>query len=134
MAAPGVSRAVPNHNMTGKVCNHESQTKAGMPGRIDGNAGRLDSGQPGQSKQVYGRHLPGVTPYRTAPHGVLIVKKLQVKIGGSWAWFFCHVGTEIKTTPNKRQALPHKAFWALDDLEWARAKFANHEFRLGAQL
>lgn len=62
------------------------------------------------------------------------MKKLQVKIGGSWLYVFANVGGQVKTTPNKAQALPQKAIWAADDLAWAQSKWANHEFRLGVSL
>lgn len=62
------------------------------------------------------------------------MKKLQVKIGGQWHYVFANVGGQIHTTPNKAQALPHKAFWGADDLAWARGKWANNEFRLAESL
>jgi len=62
------------------------------------------------------------------------VNKLQVKSGAGWLYVFANVGGQIKTTPNKAQALPQRAIWAADDLAWAQSKWANNEFRLASDL
>lgn len=58
------------------------------------------------------------------------MKKLHVKQGDKWVLVFCHAGGVIITTEDKAKALPQKAIWANDDLQYFQSKFSSKEFCL----
>ena len=58
------------------------------------------------------------------------MKKLYVQIGDEWRMVFCHAQGKILTTDDRSKALPTKAIWAQDDLDWFSSHFANHNFKL----
>lgn len=58
------------------------------------------------------------------------MRKLHVKTESGFKPVFCHMNGRIITTNDPIKALPSKACWAQDDLEWFRTHFANDEFEL----
>ena len=56
--------------------------------------------------------------------------KLHVKIGNDWKMVFCNNLNRVMTTEDKSKALPQKAIWARDDLNYFSNKFGNDEFKL----
>jgi hypothetical protein len=58
------------------------------------------------------------------------MKKLQVKTDDGWKCVFCYDRNGLVLTDNKRKALPPRAEYGQDDLQFFSRKFGNNEFRL----
>lgn len=58
------------------------------------------------------------------------MKKIHVKIGNSWAPVFCYMVGSVITCKDHKKALPSKATWGQDDLEFFKVKFPSQEFSL----
>ena len=64
------------------------------------------------------------------------MKRLQRMTDEGWKWVFCWGVQESKPvlTDDKSKALPSRAMWALDDLEYFKRKDPSGVYRLAEQL
>lgn len=64
------------------------------------------------------------------------MKKLQRHTEQGWRWVFCWSPEDGKPvlTDDKSKALPSRAMWALDDLEYFKRKDTSGVYRLAHEL